>query len=149
MKTKRILGSIVGTLIIGGLIVAAVADSISNQQTSEPFPTASPSETSQPTPEPTEELNCFNTETAVTMVKNIFEDQSATPSQVSLILLDASSVWAQEASTATGSKRDWLLKMNELALAVDSFLLTGTPEDGPRKLDQLFANLSLVSNYCE
>jgi len=148
MKAKRILGPIIVTLIIGGLILAALADSISKQQNGEPFPTASTSETPQP-PEPTDELNCFETETAVTMVNNIFEDRSASPSQIGLILIDASSVWAKEASTSTGATRDWLLKMNELAVDVESYLLTGTPEDGPTKLDQLFANLSLVSSYCE
>jgi hypothetical protein len=82
------------------------------------------------------------------MARNIFSDSSATPSQVSLILDEAARMWAQDAGTATGSKRDWLLKMNELAVSVSGYILTGTPEDGPTKLDQLFANMALTSSFC-
>ncbi len=91
---------------------------------------------------------CLETETAVTMVRNIFVDSSATPSQVSLILDEAARMWAQDAGTSTGSMRDWLLKMNELAVSVSSYIVTGAPEDGPTKLDQLFANMALTSSFC-
>jgi hypothetical protein len=82
------------------------------------------------------------------MVRNIFSESSATASQVSLILDEAARMWAQDAGTSTGSKRDWLLKMNELAASVSSYVLTGAPEDGPTKLDQLFANMALTSSFC-
>jgi hypothetical protein len=82
------------------------------------------------------------------MVRNIFEEQSATPNQVSLILNEAANMWAAEANVSSGSKSEWLRKMSELVLQVDSYLLSGSPSDGPQKFDQLFANMSLVGNFC-
>jgi hypothetical protein len=82
------------------------------------------------------------------MVRQIFEGGSASPTEVSLILNEAASMWTSEAAGASGSKREWLLKMSELSLDVDSYLLTGSPADGMTKLDQLFANMGLVDNFC-
>ena len=115
------------------------------------------SEAESPTPIPSSPENspsseevetCTDAETAVTMVRNIFEEQSATPNQVSLILNEAANMWAAEANVSIGSKSEWLRKMNELVLQVDSYLLSGSPSDGPQKFDQLFANMSLVGNFC-
>lgn len=91
---------------------------------------------------------CSEAPIAVTMVRNVFTDASATPNQVSQILNEAARMWAKEAQDSSGSKRDWLLKMNELSLAVDSYLLTGSPSNGATKFDQLFANMGLVNNFC-
>jgi hypothetical protein len=103
---------------------------------------------SKPPQQQASSTSCTESETAVTMVRNIFADSSATPSQVSLILDESARMWAQDAVTASGSKRDWLLKMNELAVSVSSYIITGAPEDGPTKLDQLFANMALTPSFC-
>jgi hypothetical protein len=91
---------------------------------------------------------CTDAPVAVTMVRQIFEGGSASPAEVSLILNEASSMWTSEAAGESGSKREWLLKMSELAIDVDSYLLTGSPADGMTKFDQLFANMGLVDNFC-
>ena len=113
-----------------------------------PQETKKPSSQSNLQKQPPSSTSCFDSETAVTMVRNIFADSSATANQVSLILDEAASMWAQDGGTSTGSKRDWLLKMNELAVSLSSYILTGEPEDGPTKLDQLFANMALTSSFC-
>jgi hypothetical protein len=147
MNAKRLFGSIIGTLIIGGLILAALADSISQQET-----TAGTDNSISETPSPPAETSgtdeCTDAPVAVTMVRQIFKDGSASPAEVSLILNEAASMWTNEANGESGSKGDWLLKMSQLALDVDSYLLTGSPADGMTKFDQLFANMGLVDNFC-
>lgn len=117
-------------------------------QTSSDAPRDISSSQSNPQEQQADSGSCTDSETAVTMVRNVFADGSATLNQVSLILDEAARMWAQDASTATGSKRDWLFKMNELAISVNSYLRTGAPEDGPTKLDQLFANMALTTSFC-
>ena len=134
------------------------APSASAAQSASPTPSASteapaPVATKSATPKPTRTAapapsGCFETKTAVTMVRNVFSDGTATPSQVSAILNEAARMWASDAASATGSKKEWMLKMRELSLAVDSYLRTGSPSDGATKFDQLFANMGLVNNFC-
>lgn len=133
------------------------ATSAPAEQSATPAPAATNSSTPKPTPtkssppQPTRTsapATCFETETAVTMVRNVFSDASASPSQVSAILNEAARMWASDSVGASGSKKEWLQKMRELSLAVDSYLRTGTPADGATKFDQLFANMGLVNNFC-
>jgi hypothetical protein len=91
---------------------------------------------------------CTDAQTAVTMVRTIFAEGTAKPNEVSLILNEAAKMWQDEAASSSGSKQDWLLKMSELSLAVDSYLLTGSPENGMTKFDQLNANMGIVNNFC-
>ena len=91
---------------------------------------------------------CSEAAVAVTMVRNVFSDASATPNQVSSILNEAARMWSKEAQGASGSKREWLSKLAELARDVDSYLITGSPANGATKFDQLFANMGLVNNFC-
>lgn len=113
-----------------------------------PTPTASKT-ASKPKPSRTSSAaKCSEAAVAVTMVRNVFAEGSATPNQVSQILNEAARMWTAEASSASGSKRDWLKKMSELALDVDSYLRTGSPSNGATKFDQLFANMGLVNNFC-
>ena len=137
-------------VVVGILAIVSIALSAGaiRGTTSADTPKEISSSQSEQPPQQTSSTSCTETETAVTMVRNIFADSSATPSQVSLILDEAARMWAQDAGTATGSQRDWLLKMNELAVSVSSYILTGSPEDGPTKLDQLFANMALTSSFC-
>jgi hypothetical protein len=137
-------------VVLGLVAIVSIALSAGaiRGQTSADAPRDISSSQSKPPQQQASSTSCTESETAVTMVRNIFADSSATPSQVSLILDEAARMWAQDAGTATGSKRDWLLKMNELAVSVSSYILTGAPEDGPTKLDQLFANMELTSSFC-
>ena len=113
-----------------------------------PTPTTSKAP-SKPKPKRTTSVaQCSEAATAVTMVRNVFSDGSATPNQVSSILNEAARMWSKEAQSASGSKREWLSKMAELARDVDSYLITGSPANGATKFDQLFANMGLVNNFC-
>lgn len=134
------------------------APTASSAQTASPKPSAT-SETPKPvatksaTPKPTKTAApvssaCSDTRTAVTMVRNVFTEGNATPAQVSSILQEAAKMWASDARSVTGSKKEWRLKMSELSLAVNSYLMTGSPADGETKFDQLFANMGLVNNFC-
>ena len=145
--SERSAAVFVGLVLITVISIAFFTGALRGQTSADPPRDISPSE-SKPQKQQVSSTSCSESETAVTMVRNIFADGSATISQVSLILDEAAIMWAQDATTAAGSKRDWLLKMNELAISVSSYLLTGAPEDGPTKLDQLFANMALTSSFC-
>ena len=135
-------GGIIVVLIVAGAVSSWVTG---GNRDSSPNPTASAENSISETSETAE---CTDAPVAVTMVRQIFEEGSASPSEVSLILNEAASMWTSEANGESGSKREWLLKMSELALDVDSYLLTGSPADGTTKFDQLFANMGLVDNFC-
>ena len=137
----------VGLAVVGIVSIALFSGAIRGPRSADAPREISSSQSAAPN-QPNSSKSCLETETAVTMVRNIFIDSSATPSQVSLILDEAARMWAQDAGTSTGSMRDWLLKMNELAVSVSSYIVTGAPEDGPTKLDQLFANMALTSSFC-
>jgi hypothetical protein len=140
--------AVFGGLGVVAIVSIALISGAIRGQTSADAPREISSSQSVVPNQQTSSTSCVETETAVTMVRNIFSDSSATPGQVSLILEEAATMWAQDAGTSTGSKRDWLLKMKELAVSVISYISTGTPVDGPTKLDQLFANMSLASSFC-
>ena len=157
--SERSAAVFVGLVLITVISIAFFTGALRGQTSADTPRDISPSESkppkqqassapSQPQKQQASSTSCSDSKTAVTMVRNIFADGSATISQVSLILDEAAIMWAQDATTAAGSKRDWLLKMNELAISVSSYLLTGAPEDGPTKLDQLFANMALTSSFC-
>ena len=145
--SQRSAAVFVGLGVVTLVSVALFSGAIRGQ-TSSDDPRDIASSQSQPQEQQADSASCTDTETAVTMVRNIFSESSATANQVSLILDEAAKMWAQESGKSTGAKRDWLLNMNELAVSVSSYVLTGTPEDGPTKLDQLFANMELTSNFC-
>lgn len=139
-------------LIIGGAALFVLTLVVGVLTTNSPTRTAEAEKSISETPSAPAENpltnECSEAPVAVTMVRQIFEGGSATPAEVSLILNEAVSIWTSEASGESGSKREWLLKMSELALDVDSYLLTGSPADGMTKFDQLFANMGLVDNFC-
>ena len=64
-------------------------------------------------------------------------------------LSHASQVWSQAAASFSGSKHDWLNKMAELSGAVNSYLQTGEPDDGPLKATQLQNNMKLFPIFCK
>jgi hypothetical protein len=159
--TRNAIIAGVGVVVVGLIFVSALfgtpLQSADAPQTTLPPVAASetpaPVETKTAAPKPPRTTSpapaaCFDTETAVTMVRNVFLDGTATPAQVSAILNEASRMWASDAANSSGSKKEWRLKMSELALAVDSYLTTGSPSDGETKFDQLFANMGLVNNFC-
>lgn len=82
------------------------------------------------------------------MLRTSFEQGQDTPQQVSWLLEAAASDFSKAASSFSGSKADWLDKMAELSRKVSSFIIRGVPEDGPKALDQLFANMNLVDQFC-
>jgi hypothetical protein len=147
--SQRSAAVFVGLGVVALLSIAAFSGAISGQRLAEaPRKVSSSPSQSQPQEQQADSASCTDTETAVTMVRNIFSESSATANQASLILDEAAKMWAQDAGISIGSKRDWLLKMNELAVSVSSYVLTGAPADGPTKLDQLFANMELTSSFC-
>lgn len=93
--------------------------------------------------------DCFIIRTDITMLRTSFSVGEDTPQQVSFLLEAARNDFSQAASSFTGSKAAWLDKMAELSGKISSFILTGTPEDGPQALDQLYANMDLVDQFCE
>jgi hypothetical protein len=44
--------------------------------------------------------------------------------------------------------KDWLNKMSELGIELDSYILTGSPANGDVLFDQLVANMNLVDQFC-
>ena len=156
------------TLIgIAGIVILVLALAVQGMRpaetTSAPTPNSAPTPDYAPKPKATTSATpaapkprkttssvakCSEAAVAVTMVRNVFSDASATPNQVSSILNEAARMWSKEAQGASGSKREWLSKMAELARDVDSYLITGSPANGATKFDQLFANMGLVNNFC-
>jgi hypothetical protein len=156
------------TLIgVAGLIIVVMIYALLSNGPAEPEKEAAPKTTASSTPVATPKATvsktpskpkpkktiasvakCSEAAVAVTMVRNVFSDASATPNQVSSILNEAARMWSKEAQGASGSKREWLSKMAELARDVDSYLRTGSPSNGATKFDQLFANMGLVNNFC-
>jgi hypothetical protein len=151
---------------IAGVVILVMALAVQGmrpvESSTSPTPTSAPTPNYVPKPTPTTSkapskpkpkrtasvAQCSEAATAVTMVRNVFSDGSATPNQVSSILNEAARMWSKEAQGASGSKREWLSKMAELARDVDSYLITGSPANGATKFDQLFANMGLVNNFC-
>jgi hypothetical protein len=93
--------------------------------------------------------DCFIIRTDITMLRTSFSVGEDTPQQVSFLLEAARNDFSQAASSFTGSKAAWLEKMAELSGKVSLYIMTGSPEDGPQALDQLYANMNLVDQFCE
>ena len=83
------------------------------------------------------------------MIEGAFANGDASPQQMSLLLNAASAGWLSASAQSTGSESDWLAKMSELSLKLESFILTGSPANGGQLLDQLNNNMDLVSQFCE
>jgi hypothetical protein len=148
LKTQYLIIGGVGLLIftlVLGVVTTSNPNRIAESEQSNSESISTPAETPSDTPS---SEGCTDAATAVTMVRTIFAEGTASPTQVSLILNEAAKMWQDEAVTYSGSKQDWLIKMSELSLAVDSYLLTGSPADGMTKFDQLNANMNLVNNFC-
>jgi hypothetical protein len=92
---------------------------------------------------------CTTIRTDITMLRTSFSVAEDTPQQVSFLLEAARNDFNNAASSFSGSKSDWLLKMAELSGKISSFIITGIPEDGPQALDQLYANMNLVDQFCD
>jgi hypothetical protein len=92
--------------------------------------------------------DCSTIRTDITMLRTSFSQGKDTPQQVSWLLEAAGNDFSRTASSFSGSKADWLDKMSELTKKVSSYILQGTPSDGPKALDQLFANMNLVDQFC-
>jgi hypothetical protein len=148
--SKPALFGLLGGAVVIIVVMISFSQAIEESRqaaTTTPAPSASATQNITPT-EDDAPAACFDTETAVTMVRNVFSEGTATPAQVSSILQEAARMWASDAIDVAGSKKEWRLKMSELALAVDSYLTTSSPSDGETKFDQLFANMGLVENFC-
>ena len=91
---------------------------------------------------------CFKIETNIIMIRNLFEEGKATPSQTRAVLDSAATEWGSIAKDFTGSKSDWLEKMAELSTGLGSYIATGEPSDGELMLDQLYNNFALADNFC-
>lgn len=144
-----------GTIILGLLLIGAIGSAISggdsrNASDSSSSPTqatASP----RPTLKPTTEIStahCTTIEINITMIRNVFEDGTDSPSKTIALLDAASSEWRSIAASYSGSKSDWLKKMAELSTNLGSFIATGEPSNGEIMLDQLYNNFALADNFC-
>lgn len=60
----------------------------------------------------------------------------------------ASIIWEQEGVIYSGSEKDWLNKMAELAKDLNSYLWTGSPWNGDLILSQLQNNMNLYTQFC-
>ena len=146
-RTYLIISCIAGALI--------VITFIANGFFLDPSGKSNSSQVSQSSSTPSETTDvrnpsdCFIVRTDITMLRTSFSVGEDTPQQVSFLLEAARNDFSQAASSFTGSKAAWLDKMAELTGKISSFILTGTPEDGPQALDQLYANMDLVDQFCE
>jgi hypothetical protein len=108
-----------------------------------PRPTSTLSSTAKPLD------SCGRVKNQISQVSGAIQGGDQSVSELELTLRVAAQIWATEATSQSGSKAAWLEKMAELALDVDSFMLTGSPYDGELKLDQLFNNMTLYSQFCD
>lgn len=142
---KRILFALIALLalfvLILGVSVGSKRDSARDANT---YPGAETNSSTETTDIP----DCSIIRTDITMLRTSFRDGTDTPQQVSWLLDAASADFGKAAESFTGSTSDWLNKMSELAEKVRSYILQGSPSDGPQALDQLFANMDLVEQFC-
>jgi hypothetical protein len=147
---KKKLGClpVVGIFILLGAIASGVSggnnasDNALSQTSSE---TPKPTRTSQAQ---TSANQCISIRTNVTMIRNAFSEGKASPQQMSALLNSASNDWSRSAVSSSGSMKDWLNKMSELGIKLDSYILTGSPANGDVLFDQLVANMNLVDQFC-
>lgn len=93
--------------------------------------------------------DCFIVRTDITMLRASLSRGDDTPEQISFLLDTARDDFTKAASSFTGSKAAWLEKMAELSGKVSLFILTGAPEDGPEALEELYADMNLVDQFCQ
>lgn len=139
-------------IILTGLLVLALivlGSSMNSSKDTQSKSTTSPkSETSAPAViEGSSE--CSSIRTDITMIRTSFSQATDTPQEVSWLLEAAGNDFRQAASSFSGSKADWLNKMSQLTKKISSFILQGSPADGPQALDQLYANMDLVDQFCD
>lgn len=91
---------------------------------------------------------CSPVKTSVTIIRTAFSEGTASPEEMSLLLDSAIGDWKFAAQVYTGSKSDWLNKMAEKGEEVKSYILTGSPSNGPQSFNQLTANMNLVDQFC-
>lgn len=75
----------------------------------------------------------------------------SSPEEASKALTEEMDYWYREARNLPDNNPTsvWLREMANLNLDVNSFLVTGFPEDGPDKAEKLMSQLALVDQYCE
>ena len=92
--------------------------------------------------------DCAVVESNITMVRTVFTEGTATPSQIAAILQSAASKWDVVAVNQSGSRASWLSKMSELSLGLRGYILNGSPTNGEQLLDQLGNNFNLSGQFC-
>jgi len=92
--------------------------------------------------------DCTSIETNITMVRTAFTAGNKTPQQIAILLNSAAGDWAATSLSYSGSRADWLRKMSGLSKQLRSYVLTGTPSNGPQILDQLGNNFGLFKQFC-
>lgn len=141
----KLVASVAGAFVIAAAL-SGCAGTYSSQDASGDVAASDSTQADSTSLTPTE---CSSIHVDITLVNNTLSNASFTPSQAAQLLNRASSDWASAAAQATGSESDWLSKMSELSADVGSFILTGSPADGQTKLDQLYNNMDLYSQFCQ
>ena len=119
-----------------------------------PTPVSQKTQTEAPTIKSSETSNemssydCAVAEASITMVRTVFTEGTATPSQTAATLEGAAAQWDGVASSYSGSKESWLRKMSELSLSLRGYILNGSPTNGDQLLDQLGNNFNLSTQFC-
>jgi len=102
----------------------------------------------QSQPQVTQDTSCSAIATQISNVQYVLNSSSGAVAESDSLSL-AAAAWNDEATHFTGSKRDWLIKMSELAAEVNDFVTTGEPSDGPLKATQLQNNMNLIGIFCK
>ena len=119
-----------------------------------PTPVSQKTQTEAPAIKPSEASNqmssydCAVAEASITMVRTVFTEGKATPSQTAAILEGAAAQWDGVAPSYSGSKESWLRKMSELSLSLRGYILNGSPTNGDQLFDQLGNNFNLSTQFC-
>ena len=141
MSTSKAVGlSLLGFVVLVSLALGA-RGSISPSSDSNSVAKSAPIQTQ-------ESDHCYEVRIAVTMIRSAFSEGKATPQEMSILLDSAIADWTFATQLSTGSKSEWLKKMADLGSDVKNYILTGEPSNGPQSLDQLFANMNLVDQFC-
>lgn len=139
-------------VVIVAITLLVLTFNVSRINQSNPATTPSQSPTSSRSTEKatTEDSSsqCFKIETNIIMIRNLFDDGTASPRQARAVLDSAASDWGSIATSFTGSKSEWLKKMAELSTDLGSYIDTGEPANGELLLDQLYNNFALADNFC-
>lgn len=107
----------------------------------------SPAAISTKTPETSDP--CSTTRIQVALVTDAFKQGSKNVSEIALVLDLAGAEWKEQAKRFSGSKAEWIEKMSELSHNLKSYIITGSPSDGDKYLDQLFSNMKLIDQVCD